>query len=91
MEGRGRHRRLSPFVQPRSLPRAPWSVNVTTPFHSDSGGEAQRTVVTVTRGPFAGQRVVRGREQECLSIYERVPGPQPSGMNLGPRCKLVTA
>jgi GAF domain-containing protein len=31
MESRGRHRRLSPFVQPRSLPRAPWSVNVTTP------------------------------------------------------------
>ena len=60
-------------------------------FHSDSGGEAQRTIVTVTRGPFAGQRVVRGREQECLSIYERVPGPQPSGMNLGSRCKLVTA
>ncbi len=28
MEGRGRHRRLSPFVQRRSLPRAPWSVNV---------------------------------------------------------------
>ena len=32
MEGRGRHRRLSPFVQPRSLPRAPRSVNVTTPI-----------------------------------------------------------
>ena len=31
MEGRGRHHRLSPFVQPKSLPRAPWSVNVTTP------------------------------------------------------------
>ena len=31
MEGRGRHRRLSPFVQPRSLPSAPRSVNVTTP------------------------------------------------------------
>jgi hypothetical protein len=27
MEGRGRHRRLSPFVRPKSLPRAPWSVN----------------------------------------------------------------
>lgn len=42
-------------------------------FHSDSGGEAQRTVVTATRGPLAGQRVVRGRERECLSIYEREP------------------
>ena len=38
MEGRGRHRRLSPFVQPRSLPRAPWSVNVTTPCQMMSGG-----------------------------------------------------
>ena len=28
MDGRGRHRRLSPFVQPRSLPRAARSVNV---------------------------------------------------------------
>ena len=41
-------------------------------FQSDSGGEAQRTVVTETRGVLAGQRVVRGRERECLSVYERV-------------------
>ena len=40
-------------------------------FHSDSGGEAQRTIVTETRGAPSGQRVVRGRERECLSIYER--------------------
>jgi predicted flap endonuclease-1-like 5' DNA nuclease len=40
-------------------------------FHSDSGGEAQRTVVTETRGVLDGRRVVRGRERECLSIYER--------------------
>jgi predicted flap endonuclease-1-like 5' DNA nuclease len=52
-------------------------------FHSDSGSEAQRTVVTATRGPLAGQRVVRGREQECLSVYEREARPQPSGVNLG--------
>jgi hypothetical protein len=52
-------------------------------FHSDSGGEAQRTVVTATRGPLAGQRVVRAREQECLSIYQREPRPQPSGVSLG--------
>jgi predicted flap endonuclease-1-like 5' DNA nuclease len=36
-----------------------------------------------TRGPLAGQRVVRGREQECLSAYEHEPGPQRFGMNLG--------
>ncbi len=28
--------------------------------------EGQRTVVTETRGPMAGKRVVRGRETECL-------------------------
>jgi hypothetical protein len=39
-------------------------------FHSDDGGEAQRTIVTETRGPLAGQRVVRGRERESLSVYE---------------------
>lgn len=39
-------------------------------FHSDSGGEAQRTIVTETRGVLAGQRVVRGRERECFSVYE---------------------
>lgn len=32
--------------------------------HSASTTEAQSTVVTETRGPLAGQRVVRGREQE---------------------------
>ena len=35
-------------------------------FHQHSGPEGQRTVVTETRGPAAGQRVVRGREAECL-------------------------
>jgi putative hydrolase len=34
-------------------------------FHQDSGPEGQRTVVTETRGPLAGRRVVRGRESEC--------------------------
>ncbi len=40
-------------------------------FHSDSGGEAQRTIVTETRGALTGERVVRGRERECFSVYER--------------------
>jgi predicted flap endonuclease-1-like 5' DNA nuclease len=38
-------------------------------FHADHGGEAQRTVVTETRGALAGQRVVRGRERECMAFY----------------------
>jgi DNA polymerase (family X) len=39
-------------------------------FHDDGGGEAQRTVVTETRGPLLGRRVVRGWESECLPFYE---------------------
>jgi hypothetical protein len=42
-------------------------------FHSDEGGEAQRTIVTETRGVLVGRRVVRGREDECLALYERAP------------------
>jgi putative hydrolase len=34
-------------------------------FHADHEPEGQRTVVTETRGPLAGRRVVRGREAEC--------------------------
>ena len=38
-------------------------------FHSDGGAEAQRTIVTEVRGTLAKQRVVRGREAECLAHY----------------------
>lgn len=34
-------------------------------FHTDHDGERQCTVVTETHGRREGQRVVRGREQEC--------------------------
>ena len=40
-------------------------------FHADQGREAQRTVVTETHGVLTGQRVVRGRERECIPFYER--------------------
>jgi DNA polymerase (family X) len=43
-------------------------------FHQDSGPEGQRTVVTETRGPAAGQRVVRGREAECLGQPNPIAG-----------------
>ncbi|ESR25455.1 putative DNA polymerase family X [Lutibaculum baratangense AMV1] len=33
--------------------------------HTDTSPEGQCTVVTETRGPMAGKRVVRGREGEC--------------------------
>jgi hypothetical protein len=38
-------------------------------FHEDSHAESQRTVVTEARGEAAGQRIVRGREAECLRYY----------------------
>ena len=45
-------------------------------FHYDSQAEGQRTVVTETRGPQSGQRVVRGREAECEEYY-RLPVQLP--------------
>jgi DNA polymerase (family X) len=53
-------------------------------FHSDSGGEAQRTVVTATRGPLAGQRIVRGRENECFALYESGPPEDKTNVSLAP-------
>jgi putative hydrolase len=38
-------------------------------FHDDQHHESQHTVVTETRGPLTGQRVVRGREAECREYY----------------------
>lgn len=46
-------------------------------FHHDSGPEAQRTVVTESRGRLAGRRVVRGREAECPTGLERASGRSP--------------
>jgi hypothetical protein len=37
-------------------------------YFDDSHVEGQRTVVTETRGPLRGQRVVRGREAECRAL-----------------------
>lgn len=38
-------------------------------YYDDEHHEGQHTVVTETRGPLAGQRVVRGREAECRAHY----------------------
>jgi hypothetical protein len=38
-------------------------------FHSDGGAEAQRTILSESRGALAGRRVVRGREPECVAYY----------------------
>ena len=57
-------------------------------FHSDSGGEAQRTVVTATRGPLAGQRVVRWREQESWWVSPPVDGVCVKGTGEWSRSRL---
>jgi DNA polymerase (family X) len=38
-------------------------------FYDHDHTEGQHTVVTETRGPLAGRRVVRGREPECKAHY----------------------
>ncbi|HEX4892717.1 MAG TPA: hypothetical protein VFV47_05470, partial [Hyphomicrobiaceae bacterium] len=38
-------------------------------FHREGEPEAQCTVVTETRGPLAGRRVIRGREGDCVAHY----------------------
>jgi Holliday junction resolvasome RuvABC DNA-binding subunit len=38
-------------------------------FYDDRHHEGQHTVVTETRGTAIGQRVVRGREKECIEYY----------------------
>ena len=38
-------------------------------FYDEHHVEGQHTVVTETRGPLAGRRVVRGREAACGELY----------------------
>lgn len=47
-------------------------------FYDDHHQEGQRTVVTETRGPLTGRRVVRGREHECREYYAVHPAVPPS-------------
>jgi putative hydrolase len=46
-------------------------------FHLDTEPESQCTVVTETRGVLEGQRVVRGREEECAAHYGSTPARTP--------------
>jgi putative hydrolase len=51
-------------------------------FYDDSHQEGQHTVVTETRGPLVGRRVVRGREAECRRYYDgqAQEGPNQQGL-----------
>ncbi len=53
----------------------------------DHQGERQYTVVTAGREPLAGQRIVRGREEECARFYA---GRTPRGAAAAPRRQLRT-
>ena len=41
-------------------------------YFDGAGGERQCTVITALRGPLKGQRIVRGREDECLQHYRQM-------------------
>ncbi len=43
-------------------------------FYDDHHREGQHTVVTETHGKLKGKRVIRGREPECLQLYDTVSG-----------------
>lgn len=47
-------------------------------FYNEDHEEGQHTVVTETRGPLQGKRVVRGREKDCRQVYAERVGDLPS-------------
>lgn len=40
-------------------------------YRDDQSGEGQWTAITSRFGPMAGKRIIRGREGECATLYER--------------------
>ncbi len=40
-------------------------------YYDGRDGEGQCTVITTNRGPLAGKRIVRAREDECTSYYQQ--------------------
>jgi hypothetical protein len=52
-------------------------------IYVDGGrGERQYTVVTASRGPMQGKRVVRGREVECLALYREAAATRTPSASL---------
>lgn len=56
-------------------------------FHKDHAPEGQRTIVTERRGPRAGNRVVRGREAECLDLL--APSRTEEAIGAGPDARQI--
>ena len=40
-------------------------------YYDSGAGERQCTVITSQRGPLAGRRIVRGREEDCVAHYRK--------------------
>jgi DNA polymerase (family X) len=47
-------------------------------YYEEGKGEQQATVMTCTRGPFKGERMVRGREGEMVRVTAEPPAALPS-------------
>jgi putative hydrolase len=58
--------------------------------YDDHHQEGQHTIVTETRGPLRGRRVVRGREDECREHYASA-APAKAGPALAPRAPSLPA
>ena len=56
-------------------------------FHQDGHPEGRCTIVTETRGPMAGQRVVRGREAECAALGPAAASIPPPAPNLNKKTR----
>lgn len=52
-------------------------IYVESPGADGPATERQYTVVSAGSGPLRGERVVRGREPECIAHYRREPGSEP--------------
>ena len=48
-------------------------------YFDGADGEHQCTVITATRGPLRGERIVRGREEECVQYYQGANRAVPRG------------
>ena len=65
-------------------------------FHTVSEPEAKCAIVTEARGPLEGERVVRGREGDCIACYAETDGrggvmdelPRSQGLQSEPELQL---
>ena len=60
-------------------------------YYDGHDGEGQCTVITSERGPLIGERIVRGRESECLEYYRQTNFPSVSTPNGDPKVGAAPA